>query len=76
MKHLGAVTDRLVQAAGTDRQDHELLQINAVVGMRATVNDVHHGHRHDVWAVTTQHAVQPHALLARSGLRRCQRHGQ
>ncbi len=28
------------------RQDHELLHVHAVVGMRAAVDDVHHRHRH------------------------------
>ena len=45
MEHLGAVAHRLADGAGTHAADHELLQVHAVVGMGAAVEDVHHGHR-------------------------------
>lgn len=32
--------------------DHELLDIDVVVGVSATIDDVHHGHRQDIGAAT------------------------
>jgi hypothetical protein len=46
MKHLGAAAQRVAKVLRADRDDHELLQIQAVVGVRAAVDDVHHRHRH------------------------------
>ena len=46
VEHLGAVAQRLAEARRPDRQDHELLDIEAVVGVGAAVHDVHHRHRH------------------------------
>ena len=54
---------RLAQAAGTDRQDHEFLQVDAVVGVHAAVDDVHHGHRHLQRTRAAQHAIQPDTLF-------------
>ncbi len=42
---LGADAQRLLEAAGADRHDHELLQVDVVVGVLAAVHDVHHRHR-------------------------------
>ena len=42
MEDLGAVAQRLAEARRADRQDHELLDVEAVVGVRAAVDDVHH----------------------------------
>ena len=42
---LGADAQRLLEAGGADRHDHELLQVDVVVGVLAAVHDVHHGHR-------------------------------
>ena len=46
VEDLGAVAQRLAQSRRADRQDHEFLDVEAVVGMRAAVDDVHHRHRH------------------------------
>jgi hypothetical protein len=76
MKHLGAETYRLAQAAGAHRQDHEFLQVNAVVGMRATINDVHHRHRHLQGTVAAEQLIQANRLLARHRMRGGQGCGQ
>jgi hypothetical protein len=44
MKNLCAVTKPLGETGGADRHHHKLLQIDAVVGMLAAVQYVHHRH--------------------------------
>ena len=46
MEDLGATAQGLAEGRGTDRHDHEFLDVQAVVGMLAAVDDVHHRHRH------------------------------
>ena len=36
---------RISKGAGANRHDHEFLDIHVVVGMLATIENVHHGHR-------------------------------
>ena len=45
VKRLGPHPERLPKRGGADRDDHELLEVNVVVGMPAAVDDVHHRHR-------------------------------
>ena len=42
---LGAPAQRLGEAGRADRHDHELLEVDVVVGVRAAVEHVHHRHR-------------------------------
>ena len=42
---LGAVAQRLGEVRRADGHDHELLEVDAVVGVLAAVEDVHHRHR-------------------------------
>ena len=44
-----------------DRDDHQLLQVEAVVGVRAAIDDVHHRHRQLVGAHAAEIAVQRQA---------------
>ena len=46
VEHLRAVAQGLAEPRRTHREDHELLDVQAVVGVRAAVDDVHHRHRH------------------------------
>ena len=46
VENFRAVAQRLAKAGRADRQDHELLDIHAVVGVRAAIDDIHHRHRH------------------------------
>ena len=45
VEDLDARAQRFGEARQADRQDHEFLQVDVVVGMRAAVDDVHHRHR-------------------------------
>ena len=44
MKDLGADAQRLGERRGADRHHHELLEVDARIGVRAAVQDVHHRH--------------------------------
>jgi hypothetical protein len=54
MKHLGTRTQGLGKTRQAHRQDHELLHVHIVVGMRTTVDDVHHRHRQPCRTITSQ----------------------
>ena len=45
---LGAPAQRLAEGRRADRRDHELLDVDVGVGVRAAVEDVHHRHRQQV----------------------------
>lgn len=53
VEDLHTATQRLVELIGTDRLDHELLNIDVVIGVLAAVQDVHHRHRHAVAGPST-----------------------
>ena len=57
--------------AGGD--DHELLEVDLVVGVRAAVEHVHHRHRQDAGVRAAEVAPQRHAGVGRRGVRRGQR---
>ena len=58
MKDLRAHAQRLAETIRANRNNHEFLKINVVVGMRAAVNDIHHRHRQSVCAVAAEIAIQ------------------
>src|SRR6185312_11829305 len=80
MEDLGAVAQRLAEARSADRQDHELLDVEAVVGMRAAVDDVHHRHRHHRLPAARETlreiAVEGQPGIARRGVRSRERDGE
>ena len=43
---------------GANRQDHELLHVDRIVGVRAAIDDIHHRHRQDVGVGPTQVSEQ------------------
>ena len=47
MKDLGPAPQRFAEGRRADRHDHEFLEIDAIVGVRAAIDDVHHRHRQD-----------------------------
>ena len=53
-----AVAQGFAKAGRTQRNDHQLLQVEVVVGVLAAVDDVHHGHRHLHRAHAAKVAVQ------------------
>ena len=76
VEDLHAVPQGFAEARGADRQDHELLQIDVVVGVRAAVHDVHHRDREPRRAVAREMAVERRAGVLRGGMRRGKRHRQ
>jgi hypothetical protein len=69
VEDLGPHAQALREARRADGHDHELLEIDRVVGVGAAVEDVHHGHREHVRGVAAQVAPQRLALLGRRGVR-------
>ena len=58
MEHLGAVAHRFAERGRPDRQDHEFLDVEVVVGMLAAVDHVDHRHGHLHLAHAAEVAVQ------------------
>ena len=73
---LGAPAQRLGERGGADRHDHELLQVDVVVGVRAAVEDVHHRHGQHVGVDAADVAVQRQLELVGRGLGHGQRHAE
>jgi hypothetical protein len=73
---LDAPAQRLAEARGTDRREHELLHVDVGVGVRAAVEDVHERHRQHVGVRTAHVAVQRELGFVGRGLGRRQRHAQ
>ena len=59
-----------------DRGDHELLDVDAGVGVRAAVDDVHHRHRQDVRVGAADVAEQRQPCRLGGRLRHRQRHAE
>ena len=76
MVRLGAPAQRLAEAHRADRHDHELLEVDVAVGVRAAVEHVHHRHRQHVRVGAADVAVQRHAALLGDRLRRRERHAE
>ena len=55
---LGAPAQRLGEGRRADRHDHELLEVDVVVGVRAAVEDVHHRHGQHVGVDAADVAVE------------------
>ena len=68
VEHLGAHAHRLGDGAGADRHDHELLEVDRVVGVRAAVDDVHHRHRQQPGLRAADVAVERQLRLVRRRL--------
>ena len=65
---LGAPAQRLGERRRADRHDHELLEVDRVVGVHAAVEDVHHRHRQHVGVRPADVAVQRQVELVGGGL--------
>ena len=63
VEDLGAHPQALRERAGAGRDDHELLEVDGVVGVRAAVEDVHHRHRQHARGVAAEVAPQRQPLL-------------
>ena len=73
VERLHADSQRLGEGGGAGRHDHELLQVERVLRVRAAVDDVQHRHRQHACLVATQPAVERDARLERRRLRRGER---
>ena len=62
-----------VKLGAPQRHDHELLEVDRVVGVGAAVEDVHHRHGQHVRRVAAEVAPQRQPLLGRGGVRGRQR---
>ncbi len=76
MKHLAAATDGVGEGIEAQGHDHELLHVNVVVGVRAAVDDVHHGGRQQAGADAAEIAEQRQAGVGRRGMGRGQRNAE
>ena len=74
--YLGAPAQALGKARGAHRHDHELLEVNVVVGMHATVEDVHHRRGQQMGVNAAQVLIQRQACRLGSGAGNGQRHAQ
>ena len=73
---LGAPAQRLGEARRAERHDHELLQVDVVVGVRAAVEHVHHRRRQDVGVGAADVAEQRQASLVGRGVGDGERHAE
>lgn len=67
--NLGAPTQALGERLSANRHNHELLEVNVVVGMHAAVENVHHGRRQHMGVCAANVAIQ--RQLARLGSGTC-----
>ena len=74
MKNFGAVAQGFAKAGRTHRQDHELLQVDAVIGMCTAVDDIHHRHRQRGGGFAAQVSVQRQSRFQRRRASIGQRH--
>jgi len=68
LEHLGTAAQCFAEGLRADRHDHEFLDVQIVVGVRAAVDDIHHRHRHLHRAGTTEIAIQRQAGFFRRRL--------
>jgi hypothetical protein len=73
---LGADLQRVREARGADRDDHELLQVDRVRRVRAAVDHVHHRNRQRRRVRPAEVAEQRLAGLVGGGLRHRERHAE
>jgi len=76
VEHLGTPANGFAERGCAHGDDHELLQVQAVVGVCAAVDHVHHGHGQLHAAHAAQVAVQRQAGLFGGSARHGHRHGQ
>jgi hypothetical protein len=76
MEYLGAGAQRLGKRRQSLGDDHELLEVERVVGVRATIDDVHQRHRQHAGPRSTQVLVKWQIKLHRRGPGRRQRNAQ
>jgi hypothetical protein len=73
VEDLGTHADGVGHAFRADRHDHEFLDVDRIVGVRAAIDDVHHRCRQDTGVRTADIAVKRHGGVFRRGLGERQR---
>ena len=73
---LNAAAQRLFETEEAPRLNHELLEINSVVGMLATVDDVEHRHGKRLRSNSTEVAIQRLIRCSSSSVRDRHRHSE
>ena len=76
VEHLGAGAQGLAEALGPHRQDHELLDVERVVGMGAAIDDVHQRRRQHARVDAAQIAIERQAGADGGGPGGGEAHGQ
>ena len=74
--NFGTPAQRLAEATSADGHNHEFLEVGAVFGMLATVEDVHHRHRQHMRKRAADVAVQRHVVGVGGGTGHGQRHAE
>ena len=74
VEDFSAHADRFSHRIGADRHDHEFLEIDRIVGMRAAIDDVHHRHRQHTRIGAAHIAVEREARRHGGSLCRGERH--
>ena len=63
VENFGAATQGFAERFCADGHNHEFLDVQAVVGMFAAVDNVHHWNRQSHWACATQVTIQRQACI-------------
>ena len=67
MEGLRAVSERLGEGRRANRHNHELLKVHAVVGVLATVEDVHHRNRQALGAGAAEIGIKRQSSVQSCG---------
>ena len=76
VENFRATTQGFTEGFRAHWHDHEFLDVQAVVGMRATIDHIHHWNRHGHRASATDVTVQRQACVFSRGTRHSHRHCQ
>ncbi|MCY1298882.1 hypothetical protein D9M70_483890 [compost metagenome] len=76
VEHFRAHADRIAHRIGTNRNDHEFLEVDRIVGMGAAVDDVHHRNRKHVGVRAADVTVERQAGRFGGSLGDGQRHAE
>jgi hypothetical protein len=76
MEDLGAAAQPFGEARRADRHDHELLEIDRIVGMGTAVQDVHHRHRQRLRGDAADIAVERQPARVGRSLRHGEAHAE
>ena len=76
VEHLGAHPQALRERRRARRDDHELLEVDLVVGVGPAVEDVHHRDRQHMRRLAAEVAPQRQPLLRGGRVGGCQRHAE